>query len=206
MSSGTSYGGGLGGLLSSLSGAEDTAQHHAGSSGDKDLFSSILSSVSGKESQLQDEDVDEEDMVNSHDSYYGSGAGTGGSATSGGMGKAAAMQAMKMFNQGQTGSGGGSGGKGALIGMAMGQAAKLFGMSLPPSPFNPRTSCAAADWSASDIDQQSSAGNVSSEESKQSAVQQAGEMALKMYLKSEMGGGGSSGGSGLMGLASKFMK
>ena len=89
--------------------------------------------VSGKESQLKDEDVDEDDMVNSHDSYYGSGAGTGGSASSGGIGKAAAMQAMKMFNQGETSSGGSdSGGKGKLIGMAMGQAAKLFGMLSSP--------------------------------------------------------------------------
>ena len=55
-------------------------------------------------------------------------------------------------------------------------------------------------------DQQSSAGNVSSSDSKESAIQSAGEMALKMYLKSEMGGGGSSGGSGLMGMASKFLK
>ena len=126
-SSGTSYGGGSGlsGLLSSFSGADNVASDHAGSSGDKDLFSNVLSMVSGKQDQLKEEDVDEEDMVNTHDSYYGSGAGTGGSATSGGIGKAAAMQAMKMFNQGET-SGGGQG-KSAFMGLAMGQAAKLFG-------------------------------------------------------------------------------
>lgn len=130
-SSGTSYGGGLGGLLSSLSGADNVAQEHAGSSGDKDLFSNVLSMVNGKHDQLQNEDVDEDDMVKTHDSYYGSGAGTGGSASSGGIGKAAAMQAMKMFNSG--GASGGSGGdsKGKLIGLAMGQAAKLFGEWCP---------------------------------------------------------------------------
>ena len=44
---------------------------------------------------------------------------------------------------------------------------------------------------------------------KQSAVMKAGEMALKMYLKGQMGGGGASGGSGgggLLSMASKFMQ
>lgn len=53
------------------------------------------------------------------------------------------------------------------------------------------------------LDQQSANGNVAEGETKESAVQQAGEYALKMYMQSEMGG--SSGGSGLMSLASKFM-
>lgn len=48
--------------------------------------------------------------------------------------------------------------------------------------------------------------------SKEGAIQQAGEMALKFYLKSQFGGGGgaASGGSsgigGLLNMASKFMK
>jgi hypothetical protein len=41
--------------------------------------------------------------------------------------------------------------------------------------------------------------------SKQGAIQSAAEMALKMYMKSEMGGGGASGGSGLLSMASKFL-
>ena len=86
------------------------------------------------------------------------------------------MQALKMFNSGGSSSGGGSSQE--FMGMAMGQAAKLF-------------------------EQQQSQGNVASGASKESAVQQAGEMALKMYMESEMGG--SSGGSGLMGMASKFL-
>jgi hypothetical protein len=51
------------------------------------------------------------------------------------------------------------------------------------------------------VDSQSASGNVSSDASKQGVVQEAGEMALKMYMQS----GGSSGGSGLMSMASKFM-
>jgi hypothetical protein len=47
--------------------------------------------------------------------------------------------------------------------------------------------------------------------SKQDAVAQAAQMALKFYLKSEAGGSGGSGGSsgglgGVLNLASKFMK
>jgi hypothetical protein len=53
------------------------------------------------------------------------------------------------------------------------------------------------------FDQQSSQGNVSSGASKESAVQQAAEMALKMYMSSGSGGSGG-GASTLMGLASKF--
>lgn len=132
-STGTSYGGGagggLGGFLSSLSGADNVASDHAGPSGDKDLFSNVLSLVGNKHDQLKDEDVDEDDMVNTHDSYYGSGKGSGGSATSGGMGKAAALEAMKLFNRGQTSGSSGGDSKGAFIGLAMGQAAKLFGES-----------------------------------------------------------------------------
>ena len=40
--------------------------------------------------------------------------------------------------------------------------------------------------------------------SKEGVVQEAGEMALKMYMQSEMGGSSGSS-SGLMSLASKFM-
>jgi len=94
------------------------------------------------------------------------------------MGAAAAMQALKMFTGGQgaaqasTGSGGA---QNAFVGMAMGEAAKLF-------------------------DQQSSQGNTGGA-SKQDAVSQAGQMAMKMFMKSEMGGSG----GGIMSLAGKFL-
>lgn len=100
------------------------------------------------------------------------------------MGNAAALQALKMFTGGGGDGGSSSAGssKSEFIGLAMAEASKLF-------------------------EQQSAAGKVSSDTSKESAVQQAGEMALKMYLKSKTGGGGSGGGgsSGLLSLASKFM-
>ena len=51
-------------------------------------------------------------------------------------------------------------------------------------------------------EQQQSAGKVSSDSSKESVMQEAGEQALKMYMSSEMGGSSS---GGLMSLASKFM-
>lgn len=97
------------------------------------------------------------------------------------MGSAAAMQALKMFTSGQAG---GSNSQSQLIGLAMGEASKLF-------------------------DSQASQGRVASGSSKESAVKQAGEMALKMYLKSQGGGGAggaSAGGAGgLLDIARKFL-
>lgn len=50
-------------------------------------------------------------------------------------------------------------------------------------------------------------GMAMAEASKESTVQKAGEMALKMYMKSQIqGGGGSSGASGLLSMASKFLQ
>ena len=63
------------------------------------------------------------------------------------------MQALKMFTGGESGSSQSGNSQNAFIGIAMAQASKLF-------------------------DQQSSQGNASG--SKESAVQQAGEMALKV--------------------------
>ena len=130
--------------------------------------------------------------VRHHKEYYAADAGPSPeTATTSGMGTAAAMQALKLFvkgdedappaqqqppqNQSQS----------AFIGLAMSQAAKLF-------------------------DQQASAGNVPSESGadKQSAVMKAGEMALRMYLKSQGSGGAAASGdnlSGLMTMASRFM-
>ena len=93
------------------------------------------------------------------------------------------MQALKLFSSGnQEGSGKSSQSQSQFIALAMAEASKLF-------------------------DQQASQGKVAEGSSKNSAVMQAGEMALKMYLKSQAAGGSSSGGGagGLMGFASKFM-
>ncbi|KAL4938429.1 hypothetical protein BDV06DRAFT_215114 [Aspergillus oleicola] len=95
------------------------------------------------------------------------------------LGAGAAMQALKMFN---SGSGGESGGqdKNKFIGLAMAQAEKMW---------------------------EEKAGKGEASGDKQSAVNQAAEMAFKMYLKSQMSGSSGTGGpSGLMDLASKFLK
>jgi len=88
-----------------------------------------------------------------------------------------------MFNQGNSGSG--KSGQNQMIGLAMGEAAKLF-------------------------DKQNSQGNAPSGLNKQDVVGQAAKMALQMYLKGGAGGssGGGSGGGvgGLLDMASKFMK
>ncbi|KAL2291918.1 hypothetical protein FJTKL_12066 [Diaporthe vaccinii] len=117
--------------------------------------------------------------VNQHKKLYGGEDDGSTQHDSSSMGNAAALQALKMFTGGDSNAGSS---KSEFIGLAMAEASKLF-------------------------EQQSAAGKVSSDTSKESAVQQAGEMALKMYLKSKTGGGESGGGgsSGLLSLASKFM-
>ncbi|KAF3764624.1 hypothetical protein M406DRAFT_340190 [Cryphonectria parasitica EP155] len=152
--------------------AAEHAARNAGDSGGSDFFSGIMGQFMGKKTQLANEDVDEQAAVAHHKKFFG-GEDDGSEADSGSMGNAAAMQALKMFAGGSGGSSGGS--QSEFIGLAMSEASKLF-------------------------DSQASSGRVSSGASKESAVQQAGEMAFKMYLKSQ---GGSSG--GLMSLASKFM-
>jgi len=139
------------------------------------MFSSVLGGLMGKKQQIAHEDVDEQDLVQQHQNFFG--GGNSSNATSGAMGSAAAMQALKMFTGGQgtaQASTGAGGAQNAFVGMAMGEAAKLF-------------------------DQQQAQGNTSS--SKNEVVAQAGKVALQMFMKSEMGGSG----GGLMSLASKFM-
>ena len=105
------------------------AGSHAGDSGDSSMFSTALSMISGKSSQLSQESPDEEHLVKSHKKYY-KGQSDGGEATESGMGGAAAMQALSMFNS--SGGSSSSDPKQEFMGMAMGQAAKLFGkMHLP---------------------------------------------------------------------------
>ncbi|ROW07749.1 hypothetical protein VMCG_03634 [Cytospora schulzeri] len=171
-----------------LSGAAEHASRNAGGSGDRDLFSSILGNFVGNKSQLANEDIDEQAAVSHHKKFFGGNSDDddGEEANSGSMGNAAAMQALKMFTGGSSSSSSSGSSQSEFIGLAMSEASKLF-------------------------EQQSSQGKVSSGSSKESAVQQAGEMALKMYLKSKggSGGSGSSGGGGgaggLLSLASKFM-
>ncbi|CAD0091581.1 unnamed protein product [Aureobasidium mustum] len=182
-SSGTSYGDVPGGS-DDYSSAAHTAAQHAGDSGDSNLFSNALGMLSGH--KAQQEDLDEDDAMRQHQQFYG-GAGQPHPASSGSMGSAAAMQALKMFNQGGSSSGNGPKSQNDFIGLAMSQAAKLFGMQINH-----------------DLKDQSSQGNVHQQASKQDAISSAAQMALKMYMKSQGGGGGSSA-SGIMGLMSKFM-
>ncbi|KAE8149697.1 hypothetical protein BDV25DRAFT_155828 [Aspergillus avenaceus] len=93
------------------------------------------------------------------------------------LGAGAAMQALKMFTSGESGSSGGD--KNAFIGIAMSQAAKLW-------------------------EQKNSSGAV--QDDKQSAVNKAAEMAMKMYMKNQGSGSSGTGGPALMSLASKFFK
>lgn len=113
-STGTSYGGGF------AHGGGDEAEiaaRHAGNSGDKNMFSSVLGML-GNKSGHDDDDIDEDDMVRQHKNIYGGGAS--GQASEKNIGAAAAMQALKQFNSG------GSASKNEFIGVAMGEAAKLF--------------------------------------------------------------------------------
>ncbi|KAJ0316607.1 hypothetical protein COL5a_011512 [Colletotrichum fioriniae] len=156
--------------------AANEASRHAGSHGDTDLFSSVLGALTQKKGQLRNEDIDEDEAVNKHKKYFGDDDDDDDDekADDKGLGAAAAMQALKMFSSGQTG--GQKQSQGGFAGLAMAEASRLF-------------------------DQRQSQGKVADGTSKESAIQQAGEMALKMYFKSQ---GQQQG--GIMGLASKFMK
>ena len=107
------------------------AQSHSGGTADSGMLSNALSMISGKQSQLSSESVDENHLVNAHQSFFGGGSSSGGEATTSGMGGAAAMQALKLFNSGTSAGQSNDSGdmKQQFMGMAMGQAAKLFGMS-----------------------------------------------------------------------------
>ncbi|KAI1106186.1 hypothetical protein F4804DRAFT_330556 [Jackrogersella minutella] len=172
-------GGGYGGDDDDLRGASEHASRHAGSSGDSSLFSGLLGALGQKKHSLANEEVDEDDAVKQHKRFFNRDDDDEDEADDRSMGSAAAMQALKMFSGGQSGSSHEGNSQSAFVGMAMAEASKLF-------------------------DQKASQGKVSSDSSKESAVMKAGEMALKMYLKSG-GGGSQSSSSGLLGLASKFL-
>ncbi|PLN82805.1 hypothetical protein BDW42DRAFT_192807 [Aspergillus taichungensis] len=172
----------------------------------RELFSQALQFIKSRKSSYQDTssyDIDESHMVQSHQALYGNSGesasyysggdmgeqssggyhhqqegGGGGHNDSDSLGAGAALQALKMFTSG--GSSGGGTDKNELIGMAMAQAGRLW-------------------------EEKNSSGGVSGD--KQSAVNKAAELALKMYMKSEGGGlGGTGGPSGLLSLAGKFLK
>jgi len=148
---------------------------------DSSLFSSAMSHISNM-NKHDNHDVDDDDVIQKHEQAYQQGNAGGMSANS--MGTAAAMQAMKMFTQGQGNTpaeqtGGNMQSK--MIGMAMSEAAKLFDQSGGAA-----------------------AGN------KQDAVNSAGTTIMKLLLKSQFSGttgGANSGGLGsMLSMASKFMQ
>ncbi|KAM7198261.1 hypothetical protein V8F20_006288 [Naviculisporaceae sp. PSN 640] len=147
-----------------LRGAADHAAKHSNMSENPDFFSSILNQLGSNKDQIAGQRIDEEAAIRSHKDFYGtnptsqSQASSTSSATNHGIGTAAAMEALKLFTSGGASQ---STSQNAFIGLAMSQAAKLF-------------------------DQQSSRGNLASEASKESAVMKAGEMALQMFLRSQM--------------------
>jgi len=157
--------------------AAQHASEHAGASGDHGLFSNALSLIGSRKQEVVQGDIDEEEAVQSHKTFFGGGDGPS-EASPRSMGTAAAVQAMKMFTGGQ--AGGSTQSQSQFIGLAMGEAAKLF-------------------------EQQAGAGRVSGgEDAKSSAIQQAGEMAMKMYMKSQLSGGGG-GGFNMMSLVGKLL-
>lgn len=129
------HGGGGYGNDGDLSGAMDHARQHGGNGDDPSLFSNALGFLSNNRSRIGSGDMDEQQAVRAHQAMYGGGGGggyEGGQAhSSETLGAGAAMQALKMFTGGGAGQGGmgGMGGgnsQNQFVGMAMGQASKLF--------------------------------------------------------------------------------
>ncbi|EAS30016.3 uncharacterized protein CIMG_08762 [Coccidioides immitis RS] len=208
------YQGGSGGYNydPAFSNAVKQAKYHNSGREDDDeddeesgFFKKALSFISEHKDRFGQEDIDEQQVVGAHQALYGGGqqqqqqqqAERKHDADF--LGNGAALQALKMFTSGegqQSQTGGHDQNK--LIGLAMAQAGKLW-------------------------DQQNQQGNVATD--KQSVINSAAKMALKMYLKNQAGGGGGalgglgglgglasgvsgggqSGGSGLLGLAKKFL-
>lgn len=112
------------------------AQQHRASTSTNDnetsLFSHALDFLGGNKASITaQDDIDEQAAIGAHQAVYGGGEG-GQRHNSETLGAGAALQALKLFTGGN-GSGGGSHGAGGggnsqakLIGIAMGQASKLW--------------------------------------------------------------------------------
>ncbi|KAM0284268.1 hypothetical protein ACHAQH_002059 [Verticillium albo-atrum] len=157
-----------------LRSAADQAAQHAGSHGDKDLFSGIIGSLTQNKSSVQQQGINEDDVLSKYKKFFGGEDDRNEKADDKGLGAAAAMQALKLFNSGETK--GQKDTQGGFLALAMAEASKLF-------------------------DEKDKKGEVEQGTSKQSVVQQAGEVAMKMYFKNQAEQQG-----GLMGMASKFLK
>ncbi|OCF32621.1 beta-flanking protein [Kwoniella heveanensis CBS 569] len=183
-SGGAGYGGNQGGFSGGFptineNTAVSAANAHAANGDDNSSLFSTAMSFLGGMNK-DDNDVDEQKVQQEHQQAYGQG--NAGSMSANAIGAAAAMQALKSFTSGDSkaASSGGGDMQSKIIGMAMSEAAKLFDQSGGAASGN-----------------------------KQDAVTSAGQVILKLLLKSQFSGttgGGNSGGlSGLMSMASKFM-
>ncbi|KAK8064853.1 hypothetical protein PG994_007491 [Apiospora phragmitis] len=222
--------GGYGAEDDDFSGAAEHASRSAGASADPSLFTTLLGALTQKKQSLAGQEVDEDDAVKQHKKHYaGDDDGCEGNDQS--LGAAAAMQALKMFSGGASGNSQQGNSQSAFIGTAMAEASKVCQpaplssipfKSPPPSSIQSlvpliglvvyhrsREEKKQTDSLAFVItqlfDQKASQGKVSGDASKESTIMQAGELALKMYMKSKGGDAGGSSGGGLLSLASKFM-
>lgn len=134
------------------------------------------------------------DAVKKHKKFFGDDD-DGEKADDKGLGAAAAMQALKMFSSGETG--GQKQSQGGFMGLAMAEASRVSLFLLHATL---ETGWLTRECVLQLFDQRQSQGKVAEGTSKESAIQQAGEMALKMYFKSQ---GEQKG--GFMGLASRFL-
>jgi hypothetical protein len=89
------------------------------------MFSSIVSAIGGKEDKLAKEDLDEEDAVKNHKKEYKEGGDKEADEKT--MGTAAAVQALKLWNQGEAGN---KQDKGSFLGLAMSEASKVSSPAL----------------------------------------------------------------------------
>ncbi|KAI8340319.1 hypothetical protein BC941DRAFT_450788 [Chlamydoabsidia padenii] len=161
----------------------DESARYAAQHGGEDhgsLFSSILSNVVDHDDHKRPvEEHEVNQAADAHDRIYNRGDASGASSRD--MGSAAALQAFKMFTSKGSGGGGG-GGSSELIGMAMGEAMKLY-----------KGSAGGAGGGGG--------GNQAE------MLQAAAAMAMKLFASQSGGassGGGSAGGIGaLMGLLGK---
>ena len=173
----------------------DTINHALKHSGGEDsgVFASAMGFLGQNKHNIHNEGMDEQMMMGAHQQLYG-GAGSNRPPDSDTLGAGAAMQALKMF------SGGGAGQQG-MGSQGGGNSQNQFVGTVPLSPYVAHFGMiltmgkGMAMANASKLfDQQQSQGNVASGVDKNSAVQSAAKMALKMYMSSGQGGGGGAGG------------
>lgn len=117
------------------------------------------------------------------------------------------MQALKKFNSGEEDQASGKS-EGKFLALAMAEASKvrLYPKPTPFSSIHPLSLSRRNGANTAQLfDGRSSKNGVASGTNKDDVIKQAGEMALKMYVKSQVGGSGG-GSGGFAGLASKFLK